>query len=192
MSTPPDQAVVGILGRHARHELALADTDTALAAAVCAAVDAFELHHLSQDDIEDAAELMFMLVRREPITELTADPHEWADRTPPGGQPVWQSQRWPAAWSCDQGRTYTLVHDTDNTLHRSAAPPRWVRALQETYGMSPVAAQFSVMEYLSRGPIDAADRMMMDDAPDDDRTRYLHNRWGRGWACAAWQHTTMV
>jgi hypothetical protein len=48
-----------------------------------------------------------MLLQFKPLTALTNDPAEWTDRSSlVGGQPLWQSDRDPDAWSHDGGLNF--------------------------------------------------------------------------------------
>lgn len=57
----------------------------------------------------DVAQMIFRLLKAEPLSQLTNDPSEWQVHTPPegvGGLEMWQSKRDPRMFSYDRGHTY--------------------------------------------------------------------------------------
>jgi hypothetical protein len=53
------------------------------------------------------------LLEFKPLSPLTNEPAQWADRSSTSGaQPEWQSKRDPDAWSHDAGQTYFYASQT--------------------------------------------------------------------------------
>lgn len=167
---------------HARRELDRLGEDPAMAACLTATVGAYASFGHSGGSHECALDLLVRLLRRRPLTALTADPAEWLDRSEISGTPLWQSDRDSCAFSDDGGRTYTLVDKPldGRVVHTSVAPPGWVRALRERDQVDEDEAVAAVFAYLDRGPLDDADQAALDAAAEDEpeQRRYMRRRWG--------------
>jgi hypothetical protein len=164
--------VRGLL-EHVRRELTAAEEPGKVRAAVETAV----AHLAGAGDPARLAELVLRLVGREPLTPLTRDPAEWADRTTVLGVPVWQSLRNPAAFSDDAGWTYTLEDDPHQEVMVSVLPPHWIRQLRDRFGVPQGEAVQAVQGYLTSGPITDADLECMDRMDDARRRSYIVRRW---------------
>ncbi len=106
------------LTAHAREELARFGEDPGLAASIVATVAAFTSFGHSGGSAPHAVALLEVLLRRGTLTELTADPGEWIDRSEQSGYPMWQSARCPAAFSSDGGKTFWLLPNRDGMTGR--------------------------------------------------------------------------
>lgn len=61
----------------------------------------------SDEDRPDIINKVNTLLQFKPLTAITNDPAEWTDRSSlVGGQPLWQSDRDPDAWSHDEGQHF--------------------------------------------------------------------------------------
>ena len=110
---------------HARRELTLRGEDPWIIDGLCKVVAAFaEMGH-SGGSAPIAADYLNQLLRYQPLTPITDDPAEWADRSEMSGYPIWQNVRDSRAMSKDGGKTYTLVDEEPQTsdsgqpVHRS-------------------------------------------------------------------------
>lgn len=105
---------------HARRELDLLGEEPWIADGLVAVVAAFASMGHSGGSAAVAERVVGKLLRFEPLTALTDDPDEWADRSQISGTPLWQNVRDSRAVSVDGGKTYTLVGDAAETVHASA------------------------------------------------------------------------
>lgn len=109
------------LVEHATRELALCGQtaeDPDYAASIVAAVSAFVAYGHSGGSSEVAIEQLHTLLRYRTLSPLTSSPEEWLDRSEITGTPVWQNLRDPAAFSTDNGMTWSFVDDRRGL-------PRW-------------------------------------------------------------------
>jgi len=97
------------LGSHAIAELAYQDVDETTAGDLTAIIGYFA--GFSDEDRPQYIEWVLKLLKFEVLSPLTDDPAEWAmrdDYIP--GQQIWQSNRWPDAWSySEEHANYFLI-----------------------------------------------------------------------------------
>ena len=175
------------LVEHARFELDRLGEDRTLSANLLAVIGAWAAFGHSGASHECAMDLLDRLLRRQPLTPLTANPNEWIDRSAMSGCPLWQNTRDGRAVSEDRGLTYILVDDPSDEpkVHRSMVPPGWVRALRERDGYAEDDAVEAVRAYLNAGPISDDDVQALGAMGPADRRKFFMTRWGRAGAPVA-------
>jgi hypothetical protein len=104
---------VSTLIEHARHELGLIMEDDKITEAIVQVIQVFVDGGLAEDGTAAAMATSHIgnLLRRRPLSPLTNDPAEWAERDNGRGFVIWQSTRNPEAFSDDEGKTYWVLSD---------------------------------------------------------------------------------
>ncbi|MGW4484342.1 hypothetical protein ACWEOE_10940 [Amycolatopsis sp. NPDC004368] len=88
------------LGDHAIAELDHEGITDPMRAAIVTIVGTYA--ELTEADIDTAKGIVELLLQFKALGPLTNDPAEWQSRTDVvSGQQVWQSKRWPDAWTYD-------------------------------------------------------------------------------------------
>jgi hypothetical protein len=112
---------------HARRELRLVGEDKDVIDGLCRVVQAFDDMGHSGTSAQYATLYLDKLLRFQPLSELTDNPHEWIQHA----EDVWQSGRNPEVFSTDGGKTYTLLSERETAggmvttpLHHSKALPQ--------------------------------------------------------------------
>ncbi|MGW4487846.1 hypothetical protein ACWEOE_28860 [Amycolatopsis sp. NPDC004368] len=114
------------LGDHAIAELDHEGITDPVRAAIVMIVGTYA--DLTDANIETAKGIVELLLQFKALSPLTNDPGEWQARTDiVSGQEVWQSKRWPDAWTYDSSfRGYFLMseHNGDGTpnTHNTVIP----------------------------------------------------------------------
>lgn len=102
------------LVNYAKRELELLGVNEEDTAYILKIVESFASYGHSGSSAIWAIEILYRLLRFQPLTPLTTNPEEWIEV----GELVWQSARNPEAFSNDGGYTYKLL--SDNSVHQSA------------------------------------------------------------------------
>jgi len=105
---------MGSLVEHARRELEILGEDEETIDGLVAVVQAFaDMGHSGTSAIF-AISYLERLLHFENLSELTDNPDEWTDVSESSNTHMWQSKRNPAAFSIDDGKSYSLV--TNNKI----------------------------------------------------------------------------
>ncbi len=100
---------------HARRELTLIGEDEETTEGLIKVIQAFADMGHSGGSASICIPMINSLLSFEPLLPLTDDPEEWneiqGDMLFDPNTPLWQSQRNPAAFSNDRGKTYYLVSE---------------------------------------------------------------------------------
>lgn len=104
------------LEEHARRELTRIGEEPEVIDWYCRVIAEYSTIGHSGGSAEIAAEILYSLLKYEPLSELTDDPEEWEDQTEISGYPVWQNIRDSRAMSKDGGKTYWRVDVQDGTF----------------------------------------------------------------------------
>lgn len=102
------------LVEHARRELEILDEDDDTIEGLAAVVQKFADMGHSGTSAMFAISYLERLLHFENLTELTDNPDEWTDVSESSNTHMWQSKRNPAAFSIDDGKSYSLV--TNNKI----------------------------------------------------------------------------
>jgi hypothetical protein len=99
------------LGDHAIAELAYQGVEEPAKTNITTIVGAFA--EFPDELIPQVYDQVGKLLNQQPLSELTNEPSQWVARDDiMPGQQVWQSKRWPDAWTYDpQFRTYFLMSE---------------------------------------------------------------------------------
>lgn len=97
------------LVEHAKRELAILGEDPDLVKSLVAVVKKFAEFGHSGGSAPIAADYLNKLLRYEPLTPITNDPAEWADRSKESGYPLWQNIRDSRSFSANGGKTWWRV-----------------------------------------------------------------------------------
>lgn len=111
------------LGDHAQSELTLIGAPDEIKFPLIDMVGTFA--DLAMSDQPVAREYLEKLLSFGPLSALTNNPDEW-ETIPMGDTTVWQSKRWPGAWSKDPNHnTYFLITELepDGTVHLHPTTP---------------------------------------------------------------------
>lgn len=111
------------LGEHAQAELELIDAPDEIKFPLIDMVGTFA--DMPEEDWPLARQYLEKLLSFNALSPLTNNPAEWT-ALPMGDTTVWQSNRWPDAWSKDPNHnTYFLISElsTDGTLQLHPTDP---------------------------------------------------------------------
>lgn len=109
---------VSQLIKHARRELDMAGLKGEQRKLVMDLVAVFNRQYQDKKASPGTVTIFSQLATFKPLSPLTDDPNEWMSVSKDFDRPMWQSERYPAAFSEDGGKTWWDASDP-NTIHRS-------------------------------------------------------------------------
>lgn len=153
--TAPEQQPSNLV-LHARRELELVGEDILTINGLCRVIQAFADMGHSGGSASVAIPMINELLQFKNLTPLTDDPNEWVDQseyTP--GNPMWQSNRNPEAFSQDGGKTYYLLSEgghmnNPTPLHNSVHK-------EQKDNIVPIGDNVDVIRSLSEGEVNGTD-----------------------------------
>jgi hypothetical protein len=113
------------LGSHARYELELVGEEPEIIDWYVKVADTFAEFGHTGESAEYTLRVLEQLLRFKNLTPLTDDPAEWMDISEytSEGTKLWQSVRNSAAFSINDGKTYSLMHEEEYIEHKTLPAP---------------------------------------------------------------------